>query len=54
MKTLNHIFLYNNQELEAIIKVKPKTIEELKSIRGFGSIKCDKYGADIIRIVNKY
>jgi len=47
-------FLYNNQELEAIIKVKPKTIEELKSIRGFGAVKCEKYGGDIIGIINKY
>ncbi|NFO58525.1 helicase [Clostridium botulinum] len=44
-------FLYNNKELEAIIKVKPKTIDELKSIRGFGDVKCAKYGADIIEIV---
>lgn len=47
-------FLYNNQELEAIIKVKPKTIEELKSIKGFGDVKCERYGADIISIINKY
>lgn len=44
-------FLYNNQELEAIIEVKPKTIEELKTIKGFGNVKCEKYGVDIIEIV---
>lgn len=47
-------FLYNNQELEALIKAKPKTIEELKSIRGFGTVKCEKYGTDIIEIISKY
>lgn len=47
-------FLYNNKELEEIIKVKPKTIDELKSIRGFGNVKCEKYGEDIIEIINKY
>jgi len=47
-------FLYNNQEIEAIINAKPKTIEELKLIRGFGDVKCEKYGGDIIEIVNKY
>ncbi len=46
-------FLYNNQELEAIIEVKPKSIEELKSIKGFGNVKCEKYGAEIIEIVNR-
>lgn len=47
-------FLYNNRELETIIKVKPKTIEELKSIKGFGDVKCGKYGTDIINIISKY
>lgn len=47
-------FLYNNQELEEIIRVKPKTIDELKSIKGFGDVKCEKYGADIIDIINRY
>lgn len=46
--------IYNNQELESIIKAKPKTTEELISIKGFGKVKCDKYGADIIEIINKY
>lgn len=47
-------FIFNNAELQEIIKRKPKTIGELKSIRGFGSVKCDKYGVDITNIVNKY
>lgn len=46
-------FLYNNQELEAIIEIKPKDIEELKSIKGFGNVKCEKYGVDIIEIVKR-
>ena len=46
-------FLYNNQEMEAIIEVKPKDIEELKSIKGFGNVKCEKYGAEIIDIVKR-
>ncbi|OOM05680.1 HRDC domain-containing protein [Clostridium saccharobutylicum] len=46
-------FLYNNQELEEIIRVKPKTIDELKEIRGFGDVKCEKYGLDIINIINR-
>ena len=46
-------FVYYNSELEAIVKTKPKTIKELKAIKGFGNIKCEKYGRDIIEIVNK-
>jgi len=46
-------FVYYNSELEAIVKAKPKTIKELKAINGFGNIKCEKYGMDIIEIVNK-
>jgi superfamily II DNA helicase RecQ len=47
-------FIYSNAELEEIIRVKPKTIDELKVIHGFGSVKCDKYGVDIINVVTKY
>lgn len=46
-------FVYYNSELEAIVNSKPKTIEELKAIKGFGNIKCEKYGRNIIEIVNK-
>ncbi|WP_051624067.1 NERD domain-containing protein [Clostridium akagii] len=46
-------FLYSNSVLEVIVKAKPKTIEELKAIKGFGNVKCEKYGKDIIEIVNK-
>lgn len=47
-------FIYNNEELEAVIKMKPKTIDDLREIRGFGKVKCEKYGQDIIKIVSKY
>jgi len=44
-------FLYNNAQLEDIIRVSPKTLEELKRVNGFGDVKCAKYGEDILRIV---
>ena len=46
-------FLYNNLQLEAIVKAKPKAAEELKDINGFGNVKCEKYGADIIEIIKR-
>ena len=45
-------FIYNNETLEEIIKVKPKNKEELMKVRGFGSIKVEKYGDSIIDIIN--
>lgn len=46
--------IFNNSEMERIIEVKPQTIEEFKNVQGFGKIKCEKYGYDIINIIKKY
>ena len=46
--------VYKNEQIEDIINIMPRTIKQLKSIRGFGDIKCEKYGRDIIKIVEKY
>lgn len=45
--------VYTNRELENIINSMPKTLDELKTINGFGTVKCEKYGRDIIKIVKK-
>lgn len=47
-------FIYNNKQIKFIITRKPQTKDELKKIYGFGDIKVDKYGEDIISIVKKY
>ena len=39
---------------EEIIKTNPQTLEELKSIKGFGDAKCLKYGKDILMILGDY
>lgn len=44
-------FLFNNLQLEALVKSAPKSREELLKINGFGTVKCDKYGEEIIRII---
>ncbi|MBU5316524.1 NERD domain-containing protein [Clostridium bornimense] len=51
---LKPYMIYKNEQIEDIIKYKPRSIEQLKLIRGFGDIKCEKYGRDIIKIVEKY
>jgi hypothetical protein len=47
-------FIFNNLQLEALVKISPKNKQELLTVNGFGTVKCDKYGDDIIRLVNEY
>ncbi len=44
----------NNSELVSIIKKAPKTIDALKLIRGFGGKKVEKYGKEIVELVQKF
>lgn len=43
--------VFNNSELGEIVRIKPSNIEELKNIKGFGKVKCEKYGDDIINVI---
>lgn len=47
-------YVFKNDELIEIIKLMPTAPEQLKSIRGFGEGKIQKYGNEIVNIVNKY
>ena len=47
-------FIFTNQQMENLIKLLPVTIDELKKINGFADIKCEKFGNDIISIIQKY
>lgn len=44
-------FIYNNEMMEEILKLNPKDKSELISIKGFGPVKIEKYGQDIINII---
>lgn len=46
-------YIFNNKQLEQIIRIEPKSIEDLKQVNGFGLKQIEKYGKDIIEIVNK-
>jgi superfamily II DNA helicase RecQ len=46
-------FLYNDKQLAEILEKNPKNIEALKTVSGFGDIKCQKYGADILKILKE-
>lgn len=47
-------FIFNDKHLMDLISKMPQTVEQLVSVQGFGRVKCDKYGFDIIRILSKY
>ena len=42
----------HNTELMTVAKVKPQTIDELIKIKGFGEHKTEKYGDDILAVLN--
>lgn len=47
-------YIYNNEQLIALINKTPQSIEELKQLSGFGEKKAEKYGEDILDILSKY
>jgi ATP-dependent DNA helicase RecQ len=47
-------YILNNATLVAITTVKPKTIEQLRAIKGIGSQKLKNYGEDIIAIIDQW
>jgi superfamily II DNA helicase RecQ len=42
----------HNSHLIAIAKANPQTIDELKKIKSFGELRTEKYGDDIIAVLN--
>lgn len=44
----------HNAELISVAKTRPKTMEELNRLKGFGDQKIAKYGDDIIAVVNAF
>lgn len=49
---LKHFMVSHNSELMNIAIRKPKTISELKKIKGFGEIKTAKFGKEILKVTN--
>lgn len=47
-------YIFNNTQLEEIIAVRPKSVEDLMQVKGFAAVKCRKYGNEIIEIVNRF
>jgi hypothetical protein len=45
-------FIFNDKTLNDLVKKKPSNLDELKNVIGISSIKINKYGKDILRIIN--
>ena len=54
-KSLNYkpYFIFNDQTLEEILSIMPRTLTDLKKISGLGDKKMEFYGQDIINIINE-
>lgn len=44
-------FIFNDAQMNELIRRKPKTEAELLQISGFGAVKCEKYGKEILGIL---
>lgn len=44
-------FLFNDKQMEDLIEKMPKTKDELKNVSGFGDVKVEKYGEDILKLL---
>lgn len=47
-------FIFNNAQMEELIRERPRTKSELTNIPGFGEVKAEKYGQDILSILGQY
>lgn len=47
-------YIYNDNQLKDLIMKMPRNKEELQTVAGFGEVKANKYGDDILKIVEKY
>lgn len=47
-------FIYNDNQLKDLISKMPRNKEELQKVAGFGEVKANKYGDDILKIIKKY
>ena len=45
-------YVFNDAQMEDIINKNPQTKEELLQVSGFGNVKVEKYGDEIVRILN--
>lgn len=47
-------YIYNDNQLKDLIMKMPRSKKDLLELAGFGEVKVDKYGDDILKIIEKY
>lgn len=47
-------YIFNDAQMEDLIAKKPHSKEELLQVFGFGNVKVEKYGEEILQIINIY
>ncbi len=47
-------YIYNNRQLKELIAKKPQTKQDLSQVEGFGEMKIEKYGRDLLKILSEY
>ncbi|MGL6108377.1 HRDC domain-containing protein, partial [Romboutsia sp.] len=50
-ENMKAFMVFNNETMEEIISTMPKNTDELQNVRGFGPVKIEKYGQDILNII---
>lgn len=46
--------IFNNQTIHSIISINPKDLESFKKVSGFGKVKIERYGREIIKTLNQF
>jgi len=52
-ENLAPFIIAHNSMLNQIVRLRPRTIKDLNAVKGFGERRINKYGKEIIRIINK-
>lgn len=53
MEKMKPYYIFNDAQMQDLISKHPRTKEELLSVSGFGSKKAEKYGDEILKIINE-
>lgn len=53
-KGLPTYIVCTNSQLLNVVRNKPKSVEALKNINGFGKSKIDRYGVEIVKIIKDF
>ena len=52
MENIKPYYIFNDMQMNDLIEKNPKNEEELLQVSGFGKVKVEKYGKDILKILS--